>query len=657
MLSRMLDDITLKDHNLERRIFLSRLLIGGLIAGLLIAFLIIRLVYLQVYQHEYYSTVSDNNRIYSQAIVPTRGLIYDRNGVLLADNKPSYNLTVIRENVPDLDASLGVIQNLIELSAEDIEEFTQRQRRRNVPFSSVPVAFDLSEDEIARLAVNQFRLPGFQVEAQLVRDYPLGAPVAHAIGYLSSITEQELRQVNAENYAGTHQFGKTGVERFYEQILHGQVGYQIVEKNARGQIMNVLDRNDPVPGEDLVLHLDSQLQMAAWEALGDFRGGVVALDVNTGGVLAMVSKPAFDPNLFVGGISQQEYTALNDPVRTPLFNRALGKYSPGSTVKPFVGLAGLDSGVRSREYEVADPGYFHLPGDNRRYHDWTWWLTESGHEQVNLAKAIYQSCDVYFWDMAVDLGIDRMSQFMGRFGFGRNTSVDIPQASAGTLPSREWKRENLGQPWYPGETLNSSIGQGYTEATPLQLATATMVMANKGQWHQPIMLRQVGLEGENIQHESAIPDINLNNPDDWNFIHQAMEDVVHKGIGGFRNTGSAYYYIAREGDMQYKMAGKSGTAQVVGMADDFDNNAEVEERFRDHALFIAFAPVDNPQIALAVFVEHGEGGSSVAGPIAKQLLDVYLLDEYGQLKQEYMSEDALQQLSSLPQAAEEGEQL
>ena len=658
MLSRMLDDITLKDHNLERRIFLSRLLIGGLIAGLLIAFLIIRLVYLQVYQHEYYSTVSDNNRIYSQAIVPTRGLIYDRNGVLLADNKPSYNLTVIRENVPDLDASLGVIQNLIELSAEDIEEFTQRQRRRNVPFSSVPVAFNLSEDEIARLAVNQFRLPGFQVEAQLVRDYPLGAPVAHAIGYLSSITEQELRQVNAENYAGTHQFGKTGVERFYEQILHGQVGYQIVEKNARGQIMNVLDRNDPVPGEDLVLHLDSELQLAAWEALGDMRGGVVALDVNTGGVLAMVSKPAFDPNLFVGGISQREYTALNDPVRTPLFNRALGKYSPGSTVKPFVGLAGLDTGVRNREYEIEDPGYFHLPGDSRRYHDWTWWVNESGHQRVNLAKAIYQSCDIYFWDMAVDMGIDRMSQFMGRVCFGRNTSVDISQASAGTLPSREWKRENLGQPWYPGETLNSAIGQGYTEATPLQLATATMVMANKGQWHQPIMLRQVGLEGEAIQHQSAIPDVNLNNPDDWNYIHQAMQDVVHKGDGGYRNNGSAYPYIAMLEQMPYHMAGKSGTAQVVGIAaDEFDRNAEVAERYRDHALFIAFAPVENPQIALAVFIEHGEGGSSVAGPIAKQLLDVYLLDEFGQLKQEYMSESALQQLSSLQQAAEEGEQL
>ncbi len=654
----MLDDITLKDHSLERRIFLSRLLVGGIITILLMAMLVLRLVYLQVYQHEYFSTISDNNRIYSQAIVPTRGLIYDRNGVLLADNKPSYNLTVVRENVPSMDASLQLIQSLIALSDEDIEKYQLRQRRRNVPFSSVPLAYDLSEEEIARLAVNQFRLPGFQVEAQLVRDYPMGEPIAHAVGYLSSITEQELRTVNAENYEGTHQIGKSGVEKFYESVLHGQVGYETVEKNARGQIMKVLDRSDPIPGEDLVLHLDSRLQLAAWDALGDFRGGIVALDVNTGGVLAMVSKPAFDPNLFVGGISQREYEALNDRVRTPLFNRALAKYAPGSTVKPFIGLAGLDFAVRTREYQVSDPGYFHLPGDSRTYHDWTWWLTESGHDQVNLAKAIYQSCDIYFWDLAVDLGIDRMSQFMGRFGFGQNTSVDIPQASAGTLPSREWKMENLGQPWYPGETLNSAIGQGYTEVTPLQLATATMVMANKGQWHQPIMLRQLGLDGEPIQHPSAIENVNLHNPDDWNFIHQAMQDVVHKGTGGFRNTGSAYYYIAREGNMAYHMAGKSGTAQVVGMPADFDNNAEIEERFRDHALFIAFAPVENPQIAVAVFVEHGEGGSSVAGPIAKEVLDAYLLDEFGQLKREYMTQAQLQQLSAIEELPENrGEEL
>ncbi|PCJ40881.1 MAG: penicillin-binding protein 2 [SAR86 cluster bacterium] len=634
----MINDITLKDHTQERRTFLSRLLIGGIITILLVGFLISRLIYLQIYQHEYYSTVSDNNRIYRQTVVPTRGLIYDRNGILLADNKPSFNLTVIREKVSDMDASISLIQSLIDLPEQEVEEFKQRLRRRGVPLSSVPVTYALSEDEIAKLAVNQFHLPGFQVEAQLVRSYPLGAPIAHALGYLSSITEAELRNLNAEEYRGTHQMGKIGIERFYESLLHGQVGYETVEKNARGQIMKVLDRVDPVPGEDLVLHLDSQLQLAAWEALGDYRGGVVALDVATGGVLAMVSKPAFDPNLFVSGISQAAYSALNDPVETPLFNRALAKYAPGSTMKPFIGLAGLDFGVRTREYQVQDPGYFILQGDSHIYHDWTWWITETGHDLVNLAKAIYQSCDTYFWDMALDLGIDQMAEFLDKFGFGQNTSVDISQASQGTLPSRAWKMETLGQPWYPGETLNSAIGQGYTEATPLQLATATMVLANKGQWRQPMLLKRVGLLNEDIQHESAIPDVTLKNPDDWNFMHQAMQDVVHKDDGGYRNNGTAYPYITMLEKMPYHMAGKSGTAQVIGMAADFDNDAEVPERYRDHALFISFAPVENPSIALAVFIEHGVGGSGVAGPIAKIILDAYLLDEFGEVKQAFLAE-------------------
>ncbi len=643
----MIDDITLKDHNQERRIFLSRLLIGGLIAILLICVLIARLFYLQVLQHEYYSTASDKNRIYSQVIPPTRGRIYDRNGVLLADNKPSYNLTMIKENVPDLDDSFRVLQSLIDLPDEAIESFQQRLRRRGVPYSSVPVSYDLDESEIAKLAVNQFRLPGFQVEAQLVRYYPLGEPIAHGLGYLSSITEDELRQLDAENYRGTDQIGKTGLERFYEDLLHGQVGYETVEKNARGQIMNVLDRTDPIPGEDLVLHLDSGLQLAAWDALGEYKGGVVALDVDTGGVLAMVSKPSFDPNLFIGGISQADYNKLNDPDETPLFNRALAKYAPGSTTKPFIGLAGLDTGVRTREYEVEDPGYYLLEGDSHIYHDWTWWVNESGHDLVNLAKAIYQSCDIYFWDLAETLGIDRMSGFLAKFGFGQNSSIDLPQASQGILPSREWKMRTRGEPWYLGETLNSAIGQGYTEASPLQLATATMVLANKGKWQQSVMLKRVGLLSEDIQQASAIPDVVLQNPDDWNFIHEAMADVVHKGDGGYRNNGTAYPYIGMLQEMPYRMAGKSGTAQVVGMPADFDSDAEVPEKYRDHALFIAFAPVENPKIALAVFVEHGVGGSSVAGPIAKQLIDAYLLDELGALKEQFSSQPDSQQTSVL----------
>jgi penicillin-binding protein 2 len=352
-------------------------------------------------------------------------------------------------------------------------------------------------------------------------------------------------------------------------------------------------------------------------------------------VLALVSKPAFDPNLFVQGISRNEFARLNDQVKTPMFNRALAKYAPGSTFKPFLGLAALNYGLRTWEQTVSDPGYYILENEEHVYHDWTWWINETGHDQVNLQEAIFQSCDVYFYDLAVDMGIDRMHDFLFRFGFGRNTTVDLPDASTGTLPSRQWKIETFGQNWYPGDTLNSSIGQGFTQATPMQLATATLLMANKGQWMKPGILKQIGLEGAPISPNRSLPDIELVDPADWDFMHESMAMVVHKGSGGYRNTGTAYPYIAMERAMPYRMAGKSGTAQVVGMPEDFDNDAEVPEQYRDHALFISFAPVENPQIALAVFVEHGEGGSSVAGPIAREVIDAYLLED-GQLKPEFI---------------------
>ena len=638
---------TFKDHAFERQLFLSRLLIGAVLALCFILVLVARLVYLQVHQHEYYSTKSDNYRIHVQPVAPTRGRIYDRNGVLLADNKPSYTLTLVRENAGDIDKSVELLRDLIGFTPEEEEEFRTRLRQRPVPFTSVPLRFDLSEEEIASIAVNQFQLPGINVEAQLVRFYPQGELMAHAIGYVGAISEEEQLEVDPVNYRATQQIGKLGVEKFYEQSLHGQVGYETVEKNARGQIMQVLDRTDPVSGQDLVLHLDAKLQQAAVEALGDFRGGIVALDPATGGVLAMVSKPSFDPNLFVGGISHADYAKLHDPVQTPLFNRALGRYSPGSTMKPFIGLAALDTGLRTREYTVRDPGYFRLDNHSHVYHDWTWWTNKSGHDIVNLSKAIYQSCDIYFFDLATDMSIDVMHDFLFQFGFGRNTSVDIPQASTGVLPSTDWKRRNLGEPWYPGETLNSSIGQGYTLATPLQLATATMLIANKGEWNQPALLKSLGLDAADIVRDSYIPDVKLKNEDDWAFMADAMTSVVHRR-GSYRDNGTAYSYIGGSANPPlYQMAGKSGTAQVVNMAADHDNNAEVPEQFRDHALFISFAPADDPKIALAVFVEHGEGGSGVAGPIARRIIDAWLLDDAGKLKPEFVREDAAPLISSV----------
>ena len=629
----MAEKITLQDHQLERQIVLSRILVGGTIAFLLILVLLARLFYLQVNQFDYYTTKSDSNRIRIQPIVPTRGLIYDRNGILLAENVPSFTLSLVKEQAGDIDQALETIRSLINLTDDEVDKFRTRLKTRGVPYSAVPVRYDLNEEEIARIAVNQFRLPGVSVDAELVRHYPQGDAFAHVVGYLGSITEDEIKILDPVNYNGTHQIGKMGMENFYESILHGQVGYETVEKNSFGRIMKVLERTDPVPGQDIVLNLDSALQQAAIEALGDYRGSVVALDPESGGILAMVSKPAFDPNLFVRGISRKQYAELNDPVRTPLFNRSVAKYAPGSTVKPFIGLAALNEGFRTTEDTVYDPGYYTL--DKHRHYDWTWWSNKSGHGTVDLQRAIYQSCNVYFWDLAADMGVDRIHDFLFRFGFGRNVSFDLPSASTGTLPSREWKRAALGEPWYPGETLNSYVGQGYTEATPLQLATAAMLMSNKGKWYRPAVLKQIGVEGTPIDQRGFLPDIEIKNPEHWDFIARAMEMVVNRGYGTeYRTYGSAFPYIADGNPVKYRMAGKSGTAQVVAIPNEYDRADEVPEKYREHAWFISFAPIDNPKIALAVFVEHGEGGSAVAGPIARQIMDAYLLED-GELKPEY----------------------
>ncbi|MDG2175566.1 MAG: penicillin-binding protein 2 [Gammaproteobacteria bacterium] len=642
----MAEKITLQDHQMERQIVLSRIIIGGILSFLLILALFARVFYLQVNQHDYYSTQSDYYRISVQSIVPTRGLIYDRNGVLLAENIPSFTLSLVREHAGDIDSAIDIMGSLITLTEEDVEKFRSRLKNRSVPFSSVPVRYNLNEDEIAKISVNQFRLPGVSIDAELVRHYPGDENFSHSVGYLSSITESELKAVDPVNYSGTHQIGKMGLERFYEDILHGQVGYQTVEKNVHGQIMKVLESTDPISGQDIILHLDSNLQKAAVDALGDFRGAVVAIEPETGGILALVSKPAFNPNLFVQGISQKDYAALNDPVLSPLFNRALAKYAPGSTVKPFISLAALNGGFRTPEDTVHDPGFYQL-GDHKHY-DWTWWSNNTGHGMVDMQRAIYQSCNVYFWDLAMDMGIDPMHDFLFRFGFGRNVSLDLPQASTGTLPSRDWKLNTLGESWYPGETINSYVGQGYTEATPLQLATATMLMSNRGKWHRPALLKQTGLDSSPVKQSNFLPDIEINNPDYWDFIAESMEMVVSRGYEGeYRTSGSAYDYFAGKKPLKYRLAGKSGTAQVIAIPDDYDRADEVPEKYREHAWFISFAPIENPKIALAVFIEHGESGSRVAGPIARQILDTYLLDEEGELKDEYL----------FPQISEEAGQL
>ena len=629
----------LKDHEAERALFDRRLAVAAVFIALLFAALIAKLVNLQVFKHDYFSVRSDGNRIHSQFIPPPRGLIFDRNGELLADNQPIFNLTVVREQVEDMESTLSFLSTLIRLNEDDIEQFNNRMRRNRVPFSSVPLRYVLTEEEKSRVAVNSHKLPGIAIEHQFVRQYPLAALTAHSVGYVSEINREELDRMSdaeRENYGGTNHIGKTGIERTYEELLHGTVGYEIVEKNNRGQVMGTLDRTDPVAGKNITLHMDSRLQIAAEQALGEFRGAIVAIDPATGGILAMVSKPGFDPNLFVTGISTRDYKVLvTDEINTPLYDRSTNPYPPGSKINPFLGLSGLHNGLVDYEFAIEDPGYFRLPGVSYRWGDYT--LRSAiggGHGHTNLQKAIYQSCDTFFYALGNRMGIDTIHQFMSQFGFGENFALDISYARTGVLPSREWKMASRGEPWYPGDTINSSIGQGYMWATPLQLATAVSIIANKGKVVQPHMLKEI--EGQAFQGDikNAVPDVMLNDPDYWRFMEEAMTMVVHRPYSDtFRDYGTAYEAIAMaDRDMSYKMAGKSGSAQVVGISQEIFHSTDiiVSDLNKDHGLFIAFAPTENiqisPQIAVAVFVENGEYGSSVAGPIAKQVIDTYLLD-------------------------------
>ncbi len=618
----MSQPITLKDHEKDARLVRRRVLVGIVFVLLLIGVLIARMYYLQVVQYEHHSTLSENNRVHVQPIPPNRGLIFDRTGKIIADNRPSFSLTVTRERAGDWRQVLDGVVEVLELSAEERELFEKRVLQGRRPFEPVPIMYELSEEQIARIAVNQFRLPGVEVAAQLVRHYPQGAHFAHSVGYVGRINEAELKKVDPVNYSGTHHIGKTGVEKFYEDQLHGQVGYEEVETNARGRVLRVLKRTDPIPGKDLTLTLDLDLQEAAEEALAGRRGAIVALQPATGEVLAMVSQPSFNPNLFVTGISFKDYGELRDSIDRPLFNRVLrGLYPPGSTIKPMMAVAGLDAGVITPKTKVFDPGYFQLPNVKHKYRNWN----RGGDGSVDLELAIARSNDTYFYDMAHKLGVDRMHDYMTRFGIGQRVSLDMFEEAAGLMPSREWKRARYRQAWYPGETVILGIGQGYMQATPLQLAQATALMATRGKWIRPHLARRI--EGELPVDPEPLPDIELQDSRYWDYAVNGMEQVMHGRRGTARKVGDTSLY---------RIAGKSGTAQVVAIrqGERYDSEA-LAERHRDHALFVAFAPVENPQIAVAVMVENGESGSGVAAPVAKQVMDAWLLDENGQLKAEF----------------------
>jgi penicillin-binding protein 2 len=624
--------ISLRDHWQEQRLFLSRVLLAGAIVVLATAGLVLRLVQLQVWDHQELLELSQGNRLHIEPLAPTRGLIYDRNGLVIAENEPALQLIAIPEQIHDIDATLKALETLELVSPVEHETLAELVHSHR-GFERVVLA-NLTEAQAARFAVRRYRFQGVDIQEGLIRTYPYGEVAAHAIGYVGSISRTDLEEIERADYAATTSIGKTGVERSYEAILHGDVGFRQQVVNAQGRVLGdpAIDDNDeelertfgsletrwPVPGDNLVLSLDMRIQLAAYEAMDGLRGAVVAMDPRNGDVLALVSRPSFDPERFARGLSRGDFVALNSDVDRPLFNRAIsGRYPPGSTVKPFFGLAGLYHESVDPFAEVFCGGHFRLPGQTHRYRDWR----PQGHGNMTLHTAIVQSCDVYFYRLAVELGIDRMESFMKQFGFGQRTGIDISGESEGVVPSREWKRQQFSrredQVWFLGETVIAGIGQGFTLATPIQLAHAAAAMATRGQRHASRLL--IGTE-DNVSGEVAwaepgkLPAVAGIDEAHWQIIQDALRGVVvDPGGSGRRALGSA----------EYTVAGKTGSAQVFSIAQDEEyEEEEVPERLRDHGLFFAYAPIEDPRIALAVVVENG-GGSSAAVPIARQILDDY----------------------------------
>jgi len=606
--------LAIKDVARERALFRRRAdeaLVG---VAILVLIIIGRAVKLQIIDHAHFTTLSHDNYVKIVAVPPTRGLIYDRNGVVLAENLPSFSLEITPEQVRDIDATIDALSKVIRITASDRQEFIRLQRKQR-RFDSLPIRINLNDEELAAFAVNRYRFPGVDIAARLHRSYPYGALAVHVLGYVGRINEAELLKLDASNYSATSHIGKTGIEQAYESILHGRVGYQQVETNAQGRVLRVLERTDPVPGHDLRLNIDIKLQEVAAQAMQDNSGAVVAIDPRDGALLAMLSLPGFDPNPFVSGIDRSSYRALQKSATRPLFNRALqGQYPPGSTVKPFLGLAGLEFGLREPGQASWCRGWYQISEGGRKYRDWK----KTGHGHVGLGLAITESCDVYFYELASDLGIDRMHEFMTRFGFGSKTGIDISGEKPGLFPSRLWKRRARQQAWYPGETLITGIGQGFTLITPLQLAVATATLSRQGQRLQPRVVRSISAPDSAESYPVSGNEgrrVVLRDKKYWQVVIDAMIGVVHGPTGTARRTGFK---------APYTIAGKTGTSQVFTIKQDEEyEEQDIPRELRDHGLFIAFAPAHDPQIAVAAVVEHGGGGSSSAAPIVRRLMDEY----------------------------------
>ncbi|MFO1420743.1 MAG: penicillin-binding protein 2 [Candidatus Competibacteraceae bacterium] len=606
-----------KDNTAESELFFRRVLLVLLAVFLGLLAVAGRLVYLQVLNHERFTTLSDSNRVRLLPLPPTRGFIYDRNGVLLADNLASYHLEITREQTKDLDATLAELRQRIELTDADIERF-RKLARRSPPYAGVPLRFQLTDEEIARLAIDLYRLPGVDIKADLTRRYPLGPLAVHAIGYVGRIDESELRKLDPGQYSGSTHIGKTGVERSYEDVVRGRAGWQQVETNAEGRPLRILSRTPPTPGQNIHLTIDIRLQAVAERILEGFNGAIVAIDPRNGEVLALASQPVYDPNPFVNGIDFASYRQLNTSKDRPLLNRALnGVYPPGSTIKPLMALAGLEYGAVNPYSGVFCPGFYRLPGVSHKFRDWK----RGGHGSVSMDRAIAQSCDVYFYNLALNLGIDRIHDFLDKFSMGRLTGVDLPGERKGLLPSQEWKRKVHRHAWFAGDTLSAGIGQGYFLATPLQLAHAVGVVSQRGVNFQPRLLHATEDPGTRVKTPAAprpLPSVDVKNPRFWDAVIAGMIHVVEGGTAHRIGIGA-----------KYRIAGKTGTAQVftLGQGEKYDAK-RLAKHLQDHALFIAFAPVEDPRIAVAVIAEHGGGGSATAAPMARKIMDAWLLEKY-----------------------------
>ncbi|EPS4451924.1 penicillin-binding protein 2 [Vibrio parahaemolyticus] len=613
----------IRDYQAEARLFASRAIVAFFGIVVLMGLLVANMYNIQVNQFQDYQTRSNDNRIKVVPIAPNRGLIYDRNGVLLAENRPVFNLELTPEKIKDIDATIQELQTILEITPEQLERF-HRERKRTRRFKSVPLLTQLNEKQVAVFSVNQYRFPGVEISATLKRYYPYGEVLTHVIGYVSRINDRDMQRLIREekdaNYQATRDIGKLGIEKYYEDLLHGTAGYQEVEVNSRGRVIRTLKYVPPVPGKDIVLNLDINLQLYVHQLLDGRRGSAIVLDPRDNGVLAMVSSPSYDPNAFVHGISGKAYRDLLNDKNRPLVNRTtLGIYPPASTIKPFMAVAALQEGVITPNTTRNDPGYWRIPNsDTRPFRDWLRW----GHGRVDVIKSIEESVDTFYYQIAYDLGIDRISNWMMMFGFGDYTGIDIYEESKANMPTRDWKMSRHKTPWYKGDTIPVGIGQGYWTATPMQIAKATSVLVNNGAVSAPHLLKSTIDNGDNFEEQETSEYVTYppiqNVPEKyWDIAKEGMRRVNH----GTRGTARRSFY-----NMSYQTAGKSGTAQVFGLGENEEYNAdEIAEHLRDHALFTGFAPFDDPKVIVTLVLENAGGGSSNGGPMARKIFDRVVL--------------------------------